>query len=136
MRNIILGLAFLASVSGAGCVAAFAEHGPDSHLGSRYATAYEIGFRNGYRDGAWAGHRDAGKRYRGSFWDDGRYRRAEEGYRVHFGEKREYAYGFREGYEQGYFDRRMREWRETRRDDRRFHDHRHPGQSVWCRERH
>lgn len=128
MRNTILGLALLTALTGSGCSAVFAEH----RTGPRYESAYDLGFRNGYRDGAWAGHRDLGKRYRASFWDDGRYRRAEEGYRVRFGSRSQYSSGFRAGYEQGYYERRIREWRQ----ERRFQEHRHPGQSRWCRDRH
>ena len=41
-----------------------------------------------------------------SFWDDGRYRSASNGYRSHYGSKAEYSRGFRAGYEQGYWERR------------------------------
>jgi hypothetical protein len=69
-------------------------------------SAYEGGFRRGLSDGRWAAHRNRGKPYRNSFWDDGRYRRGSEGYRPRFGSKIEYTDGFREGYERGYEARR------------------------------
>jgi len=77
-------------------------------------SAYEEGFRRGLSDGRWAAHRDLGKPYRNSFWNDGRYRRGSEGYRPRFGSKIEYADGFRAGYERGYHERRGRDYEPRR----------------------
>jgi hypothetical protein len=72
---------------------------------ARVVSAYDEGFRHGLDDGRWAAHRDYGRPYRRSFWDDGRYRAATNGYRPQFGSKFEYQDGFRAGYERGYWER-------------------------------
>ena len=73
---------------------------------ARASSAYEEGFRHGLDDGRWAAHRDQDRPYRKSFWEDGRYRSATNGYRPQFGPKFEYQDGFRAGYERGYRERR------------------------------
>ena len=80
----------------------------------RVTSAYDEGFRRGIQDGRWAAHRDLGKRYRTSFWDDGRYRHGTEGYRSQYGSRTVYAEGFRAGYEQGYFESRGRAYERRR----------------------
>jgi hypothetical protein len=80
------------------------EHRPVQYV--RVVSAYDEGFRHGLEDGRWAARRDEGRRYRRSFWDDGRYRSATNGYRREFGSKFEYQDGFRAGYERGYRQRR------------------------------
>ena len=74
-------------------------------------SAYDLGYRNGLRDGQWAGYRDAGKPMRHDFWRDGKYRQATEGYRAYMGPRAVYSDGYRAGYERGYKDRRSREYR-------------------------
>jgi hypothetical protein len=106
---ILLSLALASSA----CSTARAYTGRPVPYGPVYS-AYDEGFRRGLSDGRWAGHRDAGKPYRNSFWDDGRYRRGSEGYRPQFGSKVEYADGFRAGYERGYFERRGRGYEHRR----------------------
>ena len=80
----------------------------------RAYSAYDEGFRRGLQDGKWAAHRDLGKPYRNSFWDDGRYRHGTEGYRSQYGSKTAYAEGFRAGYERGYFESRGRGYERRR----------------------
>jgi len=100
---ILLGLLLVSPA----CASARAHSGRPAPYAPVYS-AYEVGFGRGLTEGRWAGHRDRGKPYRNSFWDDGRYRRGSEGYRPQFGSKIEYADGFRAGYERGYFERRGR----------------------------
>lgn len=100
---ILLGLALTAPA----CSTTRAYTDRPAPYGPVYS-AYEEGFKRGLSDGRWAGHRDLGKPYRNSFWDDGRYRRGGEGYRPQFGSRVEYAEGFRAGYERGYYERRAR----------------------------
>ncbi len=103
LAALLLGLALVSPA----CSAAWATRDRPASYGPVYS-AYEEGFKRGLSDGRWAGHRDQGKPYRNSFWDDGRYRRGSEGYRPQFGSKIEYADGFRAGYERGYIERRGR----------------------------
>lgn len=112
--RLIVILALGLALSGGACSATLAYRDRPAPYGPVYS-AYDEGFRRGLIDGRWAGHRDLGKPYRRSFWDDGRYRRGSEGYRPHFGSRHVYAEGFRAGYEQGYYERRGRERRDRRR---------------------
>jgi hypothetical protein len=102
LTALLLGLVVIAP----GCSASLAYHDrPGRYV--RYS-AFDEGFRLGYHDGRSAGYRDSGRRDRRSFWDDGRYRRGDYGYRRHFGPRSEYIAGYRSGYERGYDDRRSR----------------------------
>lgn len=87
-----------------GCSTSLAYH---DHPGRYVAySAFDEGYKLGYRDGRAAGYRDLRRRDRPSFWDDGRYRRGDYAYRRHFGPRSEYIAGYRDGYERGYDDRR------------------------------
>lgn len=107
MNRRLAALLLGAALASPACSATRATLDRPAPYGSIHS-AYEEGFRRGLSDGRWAGHRDQGKPYRNSFWDDGRYRRGSEGYRPQFGSKLEYADGFRAGYERGYYERRGR----------------------------
>jgi hypothetical protein len=98
--RILLGLAVITP----GCSASLAYHDRPG----RYVaySAFDEGYRLGYNDGRNAGHRDLGRSYRRNFWEDGRYRRGDYGYRRHYGPRSEYAAGYRDGYERGYDERR------------------------------
>lgn len=109
IASIVLGLALVSPA----CSTTRAYTDRPAPSGPVYS-AYEEGFRRGLSDGRWAAHRDQGKAYRNSFWDDGRYRRGSEGYRSRFGSKVEYADGFRAGYERGYHERRGRDYERRR----------------------
>ena len=100
---ILFGLAVVAP----GCSASLTSYDRPG----RYVaySAFDEGYRLGTRDGRAAGYRDLGKPYRANFWDDGRYRRGDYGYRRHFGPRPEYARGYRAGYEDGYDQRRSRD---------------------------
>ncbi len=102
MKNlpaIVLGLALL---SPACATARMSAGGGVIHSNAR--SAFDEGYARGRSDGNWAVQRDRGRPYRKSFWDDGRYRTATNGYRTHYGSKFEYSEGFRAGYEQAYYE--------------------------------
>jgi hypothetical protein len=103
MKNdlaIVLGLALLAPACGAARM-----HAGQGVARAPVRSAFDEGYARGWSDGSWAAHRDRGKPYRKSFWDDGRYRAATNGYRTHYGSKFEYSEGFRAGYERAYWER-------------------------------
>ena len=79
-------------------------------------SAYQVGHNRGREDGWRRGERDARRGHRPSFWNDGRYRDADHGYKRHYGPRHVYASGYRDGYENAY----RAAYRQTaRRMDRR-----------------
>ncbi len=106
--------------------------------------AYDRGYEDGYHEGAKDGRR--GDRY--GFWDEGRYRDGDHGYRGSYGPRWEYRNSYRRGFEAGYrggyqsFRARWNE-RDDRYDrydrdryDRDSNRHRHRGSDEWCYDRH
>jgi hypothetical protein len=75
---------------------------------------YNLGYEDGYREGTKDGRR--GDRY--GFWDEGRYRDGDHGYRGSYGPRWEYRNAYRNGFEAGY----RRAYAGFRRgyDDRRY----------------
>jgi hypothetical protein len=82
---------------------------------------YDRGYHDGWRHGAKDGDHDRDFGYR----HDKRYRRADSGYRPHFGPIYRYQAGYRNGYEQGY----RRAYAENHRRCSRGHDHGRYGQA-------
>jgi hypothetical protein len=72
------------------------DHGRDRYDGRRIA--YDRGYEDGHREGEKDGRR--GERF--SFWDEGRYRDGDHGYRGGFGPRWEYTSAYRRGFEAGY----------------------------------
>jgi len=59
---------------------------------------FDRGYDEGYREGLKDGRR--GERY--SFWDEGRYRDSDRGYRHSYGPRWEYREGYKNGFQSGY----------------------------------
>lgn len=137
-RILLLAIPALTLTSSTACAGAFYESRDDRRYEhrerrrDRYENAFEIGLRNGYREGVREARRDEGRRYPASFRRNSEYVRADLGFRWEYGSRREYERAFREGFERGYYEERVREWR----DLRRWPEHRHPGDDRWCRARH
>ncbi len=108
--SLLLGVAVLAPAC-----STTRDYGYERAVYAPRYVAYDEGFRHGLVDGRWSGHRDFGKPYRRSFWDDGRYGRGDHGYRSHYGARSEYADGYRAGYQRGYLERREEERHDSRR---------------------
>jgi len=98
--TLVVGLALIAPA----CTSTRAYDGRPIYY-AHARSAYDEGFRHGLADGHSAARRDQDRPYRRSFWDDGRYRSATNGYRREFGSRSEYQEGFRAGYEHGYRER-------------------------------
>jgi hypothetical protein len=89
--------------------------GSDAWYGRQYRDTFRHGYDRGFQEGLREGEKDARKRQRFSYWDEGRYRDADRGYKGWMGPRREYASGYQRGFEEGY-----------RRAYRRY-DHRYDG---------
>jgi hypothetical protein len=76
--------------------------------------ASERGYRRGYEEGYDEGKDDAQDHDRFSFWDDKDFKKADKGYKDHYGPRYEYEQSFRRGYERGYREAF------SRYDDRRY----------------
>ncbi len=85
------------------------DHGP---------SAFRIGFERGREDGWRRGERDARHGSRPSFWNDGRYRDADHGYKRHYGPRHVYSSGYRDGYESAYREAYRRTARRVHRYER------------------
>lgn len=70
--------------------------------GSRYYDAGRIAYNRGYEDGYHEGEKDGRHGDRFGFWDEGRYRGGDHGYRRSYGPRWEYANAYRRGFEAGY----------------------------------
>ena len=100
--------------------------GSDGWYGQRYRDTFRYGYDRGLQEGLHEGEKDARRDERFSFWDEGRYRDADRGYKGWMGPRREYANGYERGFEEGYrrayrrFDRRYDgRWD---RDERHYRD--------------
>jgi hypothetical protein len=60
--------------------------------------AYDQGYEDGYHEGRKDGHR----RDRYGYWDEGRYRDGDHGYKGRYGPRWEYRNVYRRGFEEGY----------------------------------
>jgi hypothetical protein len=89
--------------------------GSDGWRGRQYRDTFRHGYDRGFQEGLREGEKDARKHQRYSYWDEGRYRDADRGYKGWMGPRWEYASGYQRGFEEGY-----------RRAYRR-HDHRYDG---------
>src|ERR1700732_2418554 len=65
--------------------------------------AKEHGYQHGYRDGLRQGRADLNRNATHSF-DNEEYRRADQGYDPHIGERDDFQQGYRNGYKDGYDD--------------------------------
>jgi hypothetical protein len=74
----------------------------DSRAGYARSVTFSAGYNRGFEDGAREGEKDAHGRRAFGFWNDGRYRDADHGYRSSFGPKVEFQRGFQRGYAEGY----------------------------------
>jgi hypothetical protein len=92
-------------------------HRYDRRYGGTFRIGYDRGYEDGYKEGVKDGRR--GERY--SFWDEGRYRDGDHGYRGSFGPRWEYANGYRNGFEAGYRSG-FGPYGYRHRYDRRYHD--------------
>ena len=70
----------------------------DRHYYDVHRIAYDRGYEDGHREGEKDGRR--GERF--SFWDEGRYRDGDHGYRNSYGPRWEYTNAYRRGFEAGY----------------------------------
>lgn len=97
----------------------------DNRYGRRgHADTFRIGYDRGYEDGIDAGRKDGRRHDRYGFRRDKRYRKADHGYKRHFGPRHEYSAGYRRGYAEGY----RRAFTVVR--------HRHHDRGDWCYEDH
>ena len=94
IRN--LAMLFAALLFLAGAIAA-----QDRYGGS--VDAKEHGYQHGYRDGLRQGRAHLNRNATYSF-DNEDYRRADQGYDPHFGEREDFQHGYRSGYKDGYDD--------------------------------
>lgn len=70
--------------------------------GSRYYDSGRIAYNRGYEDGCREGEKDGRHGDRFGFWDEGRYRGGDHGYRRSYGPRWEYTNAYRRGFEAGY----------------------------------
>lgn len=106
---------------------------------------FRIGYNRGYDDGYKEGGKDGRRGERFSFWDEGRYRNGDRGYRRNYGPRWQYSDGYRNGFEAGYrrgyaaFSRRYDRRYDRGYDrgyDRYDYRHKHAGSDDWCYDRH
>ncbi len=88
--------------------------------------AQRFGYTRGYRDGFDHGKDDAEDRDGFNFWHDKDYRKADRGYRGHYGSRWDYQRGYRSGYEVAY--------RRAYAHFQHRHDHGRCEQRSWTRE--
>lgn len=105
-----------------------------------HGDGYGIGYDRGLREGAKHGAKDARNGEDFNFAHDGKYWKADRGYRWEYGSRHRYASGYRAGYQAGYRSgyygqHRGRHGYGYRYDDRSSR-HRHSGRDGWCNERH
>jgi hypothetical protein len=70
--------------------------------GSRYNDVSRIAYDRGYEDGYHEGEKDGRHGDRFGFWDEGRYRDGDHGYKRNYGPRWEYTNAYRRGFESGY----------------------------------
>lgn len=103
-----------------------------------YQDTYGVGYDRGYEDGYREGGKDGRRHERYSFWDEGRYRDGDSGYKGRYGPRWEYRNGYRRGFEAGYrqgYEAYSYGYRDYRGGGWSYR-HRHPGRGDWCYERH
>lgn len=69
---------------------------------SRYYDSGRVAYNRGYEDGYREGEKDGRHGDRFGFWDEGRYRGGDHGYRRNYGPRWEYTNAYRRGFEAGY----------------------------------
>lgn len=89
-------------------------------------SAYRVGYSRGWDEGFDHGRDDAEDRDGFNFWHDKDYRKADKGYRDHYGPRWSYERGFRAGYEEAY--------RRAYSHFERRHDHGRCGDGYYARE--
>jgi hypothetical protein len=118
----------LTLVPSAATRAADVRFGVGIEVGGGYHRGFPATFRHGYdrgmHEGYREGERDARRHERFGFWDEGRYRDSDRGYRGWMGPRYEYARGYRRGFEEGYA-RAYRRFARYDRYDRHDHYDRH-----------
>ncbi len=64
--------------------------------------AFRYGYDRGWREGSDEGYKDGRHRHDPRFWQEGRYRDGDRGYKHWMGPKFDYVKGYRQGYAAGY----------------------------------
>lgn len=67
-----------------------------------HRNTWSAGYGRGFEDGQREGIKDLRHHERFSFWDEGRYRDGDVGYRGWMGPRYEYVSAYRRGFEEGY----------------------------------
>jgi len=105
--GLLVGFGLLGAPSDAGAGPTLSVRVALGHGGRGYdqrhaRNAYRVGYDRGYGHGRREAERDLRRHRRFGFWNDGRYRQADHGYRSRVGPRPPYRRGFRHGYEAGY----------------------------------
>ncbi len=78
-----------------------ADH-DDAHYGRGLGPAFRYGYDRGVREGSDEGYKDGRRNHDPRFWEEGRYRDGDRGYKHWMGPKWDYVKGYRDGYAAGY----------------------------------
>jgi hypothetical protein len=105
-------LGMTAALAAAAFLAVPTESRADVRVGVRIGDGYDYnrsnrntwrtGYDRGLEDGRREGFKDVRRHERFSFWDEGRYRDGDAGYRGWMGPRYQYVSGYRRGFEEGY----------------------------------
>ncbi|HXY39142.1 MAG TPA: hypothetical protein VEQ10_05705, partial [Vicinamibacteria bacterium] len=82
----------------------FVDHDDARYRADSHGTgpAFRHGYDRGWRDGSDEGGNDGRHNHDPRFWEEGRYRDGDHGYKGWMGPKWDYANGYRDGYAAGY----------------------------------
>jgi len=84
------------------CRVMVVDHDDARHYGHGTRPAFRYGYDRGWREGSDEGKNDGRHNHDPRFWQEGRYRDGDRGYKGWMGPKWDYVKGYRDGYAAGY----------------------------------